>query len=152
MVKTQLLKGEHSFRGLGFVLVNGLNVPICGSKRFQFGEGVQVKWRPRQLELVKPEDEVRAVVPVLLGDEGPNEEWYIRRVSDSVLIDDGISMEGILSILGMNVYDVQVRAPFRMRFPDELLIGAGKAFDSLAPYWGNLANYRSSFETEIWIP
>lgn len=66
-VITEELSGEHSFRGLGFLKIDGMFTAVCGSKRVNFGRKAHVSWLDEQLKRVPPEKEFVAVFSGILG-------------------------------------------------------------------------------------
>lgn len=56
-VRSEHLSGEHSFRGVGYLLIGGFTTFVCGSKLFDFGLGSSVVYYPCQLSRVGREVE-----------------------------------------------------------------------------------------------
>ena len=167
MVRTQLLKGEHSFRGVGFVEIDGMLHAICGSRKFDFAEGTPVRYRSEQVQQVKPEESRNAILRVQLKFDDPPEKYrlYLINSANELLrmIDNGVIDEGIPSVLvDFNGGNHQMTAPFRLRYPENWVIresplagGTGVisqvAFDPLAPYLPSFTGV-GDINTEIWIP
>ena len=59
-VISEQLNGEHSFRGLGYVEIDGLSILVCGSKRLDCGNGNRVRYFDKQIKRVNAEVENRA--------------------------------------------------------------------------------------------
>lgn len=57
---SKTLKGMVSFRGLGFVEVNGMHVAVCGSRVINCGVGAAIRWCDLQLMQVPQEQEMEA--------------------------------------------------------------------------------------------
>lgn len=166
MVINRLLKGEHSFRGVGFVEINGLLYPICGSRRFNLSEGDAVRYRVEQLQMVRPEEQREAVVRVRINFvSGPDIFQIYYRGSNgnpTKMVDDGLVQDGIPSVLANREGEdkLQMTAPFRIRFYDRvintsgLVSGSGSISqfidDPVTPIYNNLLSY-GNIDTELFL-
>jgi len=59
-IVTEQLTGEHSFRGCGFIIVNGFKTAVCGSRRVNFGIRGNVKYIGERITRVPAEEELKA--------------------------------------------------------------------------------------------
>jgi len=56
---TETLEGEHSFRGTGLVVINGIPTMMCGSKCFNFGLRGVARYFEHQIKRVPKETPVK---------------------------------------------------------------------------------------------
>ena len=163
MVKTQLLKGPHSFRGAGFVKIDEIYYPICGSRRFDLSEGAWCKWRTEQLQNVKPEETREGIIRAWIKFEEINEEerWRFYRYEGNATLgivwDNGADEEGMPSLLrDFGSLEHQMTAPFRIRYAGGVGITPAPANvlgDTKAPFVTNInALIPAPMLTEIFIP
>lgn len=163
MVKTQLLQGAQSFRGAGFVKIDDIYYPVCGSRRFELSAGAWCKWRTEQLQNVKPEETREGIIRAWLNfDEiSGAERWRFYRYQDNstpgIVIDNGADEEGIPSLLrDFGSGEHQMTAPFRIRYPGGVGIDPAPLNvlgDTKAPYVTDIGYaIPTPFLTEIFIP
>ena len=163
MVKTQLLKGPHSFRGAGFVKIDDIYYPVCGSRKFELSEGAWCKWRTEQVQNVKPEETREGIIRAWMEFEEISgaERWRFYRYEGNstpgIVIDNGADEEGMPSLLrdfGSEAH--QMTAPFRIRYAGGVGIETAPTKflgDTKAPFVSDI-NYgiATPFLTEIFIP
>lgn len=166
MVRTKTLRGEHSFRGAGFVEIDGILYPVCGSRKFDLSVGGTVRYREGQLELVKPEETRRGIIRARLRFDDPPERWRLYTVNQDgtarLLIDDGQDEEGLPSLLrNFGNLTHQMTAPFRIRYPGGVYSATWSApspffmgtSDPYAPFIEDPNMFcGDDFLTEIFIP
>ena len=63
-VITESQKGIWSFKGVGFVYVDGMKIAVCGSKRINLGDGAKIRYCEQQIKRVTAEEEYKAVLTV----------------------------------------------------------------------------------------
>ena len=110
------LSGPASFRGVGFLKLNGQHIAICGSRLINCAMGSNVLWCDQQLIMVPPEQEYQSTYQVSLAFSTMDEEIIVSdAITGKALLFCG-SKEGL--ILGANA-DGQsciVAPPFKLYF------------------------------------
>lgn len=162
-VMNETLQGIVSFRGLGFVEIDGLLVPVCGQVQMDLGRGSEVRYVAEQIKrLPDAKPTIKAVIRGLLysDDEGTPVQYF--ESADKQLRFLRGDIEGIPLGLwdfgnGSGSYILQCIAPFKLRLPNNNASstpgGYQRKFDTDAPYWDNyVGGTGSPFTTEIFIP
>lgn len=63
-VISETQSGVWSFKGIGFVYVDGFKIAVCGSKKINLGNGAKVRYCEKQIKRVNEEEEFDAVASV----------------------------------------------------------------------------------------
>lgn len=155
---SETIKGLNSFRGIGYIRLNGFLIPLCGSIQLDGGNGCQVEWispMVRRMRIIEPP--IKAVISGNFDCNTLEFKSFDNLYSLNSGFIDGIPL-GISN--NINGVMIQMHAPFRFRYPNEirrlvlnvldntLIFGV----DPLAPAINWTNNGFSVFETEIWIP
>lgn len=134
---SESLKGIVTFRGFGFVMVDGILVPICGQEMIDFGNGAEASYVDVQIKkLFSAKPTIRGIFRGVLQSWGDGDGYVICKYG-TVTADlpkssafaggyamvDGI-LEGIpLGIVlgrdfdpGASVYTPRMCAPFEVRY------------------------------------
>jgi len=169
-IKSDFLKGMHSFRGIGFVEVEGQLIPVCGSEVFNFHSGANVRYLKEQIQMVKAEERRKAVYLVHVNATSPGSTVIRKGSSTGPIIMEVGEEEGIPKGVGNEAftYDcIYLLPPFRWRIPDlaRMEEPAGSAATDPRPTLRNVqathyaffpdefdSTVGSTFATEIWIP
>lgn len=114
-INTETMKGKISFRGLGFILLNGMNVAICGSRQVDCGYGAEVKWIDGQLIKVPVEPEIRATYVASFDDAAGATGDPVFSVVGGPTLYLGRS-EGLLLGADYGMTDFVVQPPLRASF------------------------------------
>lgn len=73
-VISENLKGEHSFRGIGIVVIEGIDYAICGSRKLNFGDGQRTKYVGEMIRRVDAEPDRIGHVRVVISGVGTSGE------------------------------------------------------------------------------
>lgn len=92
-VTTEELTGEHSFRGLGFLKIDGMLTAVCGSKRLNFGRKANVSWLDEQLKRVPAEKEFIAVYSGVMSTGST--QGFIRDANTGAILLTEDTLDGI---------------------------------------------------------
>jgi len=139
VVKNDTISDEVSFRGLGYVEINGILMPVCGSRRFNVGRNAKVRWLDEQIERAKAEEERKAVFEVYCQLTDPTSTVRLatgRVTGGKVLLQQGYE-EGLpRGIVFDNtlVDGYWLCPPFRWVIPSIMSIENPKDGDPLDPY------------------
>lgn len=167
MVKSAIMKGQRSIRGLGYAEINGLLVPVCGSKFFDFSEGMVVRYREEALQMVRPEMQMEAALSITIVKPGTGytAEVFLNQHGRprTKISNNGVAVEGIPDVLVFGEYTgqwvVQTRGPFAIRWPeiiiaDDATTGPVNQIDSKSPYiiTAYTGDDAVTIDTEIYIP
>ena len=165
--------GQVSFRGLGWVKVDGILYPVCGSRAFNLSATSSVIYKPSQLEMVPLEEERKGMFPVFVTFFSPSSE--IRLCEDGVnqlgrvLLneewEDGIP--GGVQYIAAFSDAYSLIGPFKLKNPDTIqaVYPQGSAYNANRPtarlhdadsHVFEFANFDgalgSQFFSQIWIP
>lgn len=140
-VMNENLKGMVSFRGLGYVEIDGLLMPVCGQEVIDLGNGAEVRYVEQQIvRITKSAPRVRGVFYGELFYDGDLEDWFYRRADGKILLQEGFLEEIPLGLSVGGAGELFVRAPFRLRLDIKHKNGAsgltpelGNAYDPICP-------------------
>lgn len=168
-VQSDTLSGIQTFRGLGYVEIDRILVPVCGQEMVDCGNNSECRWIPDQItRLRNPKPTIRGAVRGLFGLKGkgstPIADSYFRTADGRKLLTVG-EIEGIpLGIVdlvfsgGGGIQLIQMMGPFEMRYPGGLIAsgalsaGAGPvAWPYAGSYFDTLDATTGEFPTEIFL-